>query len=104
MQKQNNSLAVVSFILGVLGLVGLLPLIGSLLAIVLGHLARRQVAADPDQDGDGLALTGLIIGYIGLVLACSGLLVALVFSGGSLLTALIAIFVSTPTSAMLLLS
>jgi hypothetical protein len=103
-QKQNNSLAVVSFILGVLGLVGLLPLIGSLLAIVLGHLARRQVAADPDQDGDGLALTGLIIGYIGLVLACSGLLVALVFSGGSLLTALIAIFVSTPTSAMLLLS
>ncbi|MDG1484204.1 MAG: DUF4190 domain-containing protein [Myxococcota bacterium] len=103
MHKQNNSLAVVSFILGLLGLVGLLPLIGSLFAIVLGHMARRQIAADPSQDGEGLALTGLIVGYIGLVLACSGLLVVLVFSGGSLLTALLAIFVSTPASAMLLL-
>jgi len=102
-QKQNNSLAVVSFILGLLGLVGLLPLIGSLFAIVLGHMARRQIAADPSQDGDGLALTGLVVGYIGLVLACSGLLVWLLFSGGSLLTAMLALFVSTPASAMLLL-
>lgn len=103
MQKQNNSLAVVSLILGLLGLFGLLPLIGSLLAIILGHMARRQIAADPTQDGDGLALTGLITGYIGLVVACSGFLVAMMFFGGSLMAMLMAIFASAPTSAMMFL-
>jgi len=32
-------------------------------AIVLGHIARKQIA-ERQEDGDGLALAGLIIGYI----------------------------------------
>ena len=88
MQKQNNSLAIISFIMGLTGLLGLIPLIGSILAVVLGHLARRQIAADPTQSGDGLALTGLITGYIGLVLACSGILVVTLFFGGSIMAVL----------------
>ncbi|MFT5680188.1 MAG: hypothetical protein ACI8RZ_001094 [Myxococcota bacterium] len=103
MKKQNNSLAIISLILGLCGLFGLLPLIGSILAIILGHMARRQIAANPEQDGDGLALTGLLSGYIGLVLACTGFLVMMMFFGGSLVAMLAAIFASTPTSASILL-
>ena len=99
MQKQNNSLAIISLIMGLLGLFGLIPLIGSILAVVLGHLARRQIAADPTQAGDGLALTGLITGYIGLVLACSGLLVVTLFFGGSIM----AVFASMASSASMML-
>lgn len=43
-----------------------LPLVGNGLAIILGHVARRRCKADPNLDGSGLALAGLIIGYIGL--------------------------------------
>ena len=91
MQKQNNSLAIVSLILGLMGF-GMLPLIGSLLAIILGHIARRQIAADETQSGDGLALTGLISGYIGLVLTCSGLIVVIVFFGSSLMAMIGSVF------------
>jgi hypothetical protein len=34
-------------------------------AVVLGHVARRQVR-QTGQRGDGMALTGLILGYIGI--------------------------------------
>jgi len=99
MQKQNNSLAIISFIMGILGLFGLIPLIGSILAVVLGHLARRQIAADPSQDGDGIALAGLIMGYVGLVLACSGILVMTLFFGGSIM----AFFAAMASSASMML-
>lgn len=35
-------------------------------AIICGHIARAQIKRT-GQDGDGLALAGLILGYIGLV-------------------------------------
>ena len=103
MQKQNNSLALISLVLGLCGLFGLLPLIGSILAIVLGHMARRQIAADPTQDGDGLALTGLISGYIGLVISCSGILVVMLFFGGSIMAMIAAIFAGAPVDASMML-
>lgn len=99
MQKQNNSLAIISFIMGILGLFGLIPLIGSILAVVLGHLARRQLAADPSQAGDGIALAGLIMGYVGLVVACSGILVVTLFFSGSLM----ALIAGLASSASMLL-
>ena len=36
-------------------------------AIIMGHIARRQIKLSGEQ-GDGMALAGLILGYIGLVL------------------------------------
>jgi hypothetical protein len=35
-------------------------------AIILGHKARRQIRQTGEQ-GDGLALTGLILGYVGTI-------------------------------------
>ncbi len=42
-------------------------LLGTIPAIVLGHLARRQIRQRGEQ-GAGLALAGLILGYAGLAL------------------------------------
>jgi Domain of unknown function (DUF4190) len=59
-----NVTAVFSLIFGALCWVAI-PFIGAIVAVVCGHIARREIRrAPPDtMDGDGLALTGLILGY-----------------------------------------
>jgi hypothetical protein len=56
-----NVLAWVSFGLG-LGAI-MMGLVTSIPAIILGHIARRQIRERGEQ-GDGAALTGLIAGYV----------------------------------------
>ncbi|WP_373740825.1 DUF4190 domain-containing protein [Neisseria sp.] len=61
----SNGLSVVSLVFGILGFV-ILPFIGSIVAVITGHIARRKIRRT-GQDGSGLALAGLILGYIGLI-------------------------------------
>lgn len=65
-----NTLAIISFICGLLGLVGGIPSVGvlNIVAIVMGHMARSQIRQNPNEDGAGMALAGLIMGYIGLLI------------------------------------
>jgi hypothetical protein len=56
---RTNSVAVVALVLGFV-----FPL--TLAAIPLGHIARRQIARTGER-GDGLAVAGLVLGYLGLV-------------------------------------
>ena len=80
--RQTSTLAVVSLISGILGWC-LLPLIGSIVAIVTGHMARGEIRRAPERlEGDGLALAGLILGYSMLVVGIIGIVLALVFFGG----------------------
>lgn len=80
--RQTNVLAVVSLIGGLAGW-SVLPLIGSLVAIVTGHLARGEIRRQPERyDGDGLAIAGLVLGYLALGLAILTLLGFLLFFGG----------------------
>ncbi|HVF20623.1 MAG TPA: DUF4190 domain-containing protein [Mycobacteriales bacterium] len=63
-----NRLAVASLLLALLWLFG----VGALLAIVLGVLALRQIAASGDAQGDaqggrGFARAGIVLGALGLV-------------------------------------
>jgi len=63
-----------ALICGILSLLVVLviPIIGIVLggvAITLGVLARKEIAASPELEGDGLALAGVITGAISLVLA-----------------------------------
>lgn len=64
-----STLAVVSLVFGILSWL-VLPFVGALIAVVCGHLARSEIRrSEPGSlSGDGLALTGLILGY--LHLAC----------------------------------
>lgn len=62
---QPNVLAILSLALSLFWLVG----VGSIGAVVLGHMAKRQIAAsDGRQTGASLATAGLIIGYVGVAI------------------------------------
>jgi hypothetical protein len=59
-----NGLAVGSFVLSLLWLFG----VGSVLAVIFGHVALRQIKRSQGrQSGRGLAVAGLIIGYVGFL-------------------------------------
>jgi hypothetical protein len=58
----NDGKAIASLVLGLTGLCG----IGSLLAIILGHQSRGQ-AKRQGREPSGMALAGVILGYVGLV-------------------------------------
>lgn len=63
---KTSTLAIVSLVFGILGLF----FIGSLIGIITGHLARSEIRkSEGCLEGDALALTGLITGYIGFILA-----------------------------------
>lgn len=53
----SNVLAVLALVFGLLG--------GGLVAVVLGHLARGQIRRTGER-GDGMAIAGLVLGYLGL--------------------------------------
>ena len=69
MEKQRNSaIATASLILGILSFP--LGLIGSIPAIICGHIATSRIRKNPDEyTGEGKALAGLILGYLNTVLA-----------------------------------
>lgn len=57
-------LAVASLLLSGIGF--LIPLVGSIFAIAFGHLARHRCKSRPGLSGSGIAIAGLIMGYLGL--------------------------------------
>ena len=52
--------------------------IGSILAIVFGNMARRQIRTEGGE-GSGLATAGIVIGWIGLVVMVAYAIFFLVF-------------------------
>jgi hypothetical protein len=56
-----NGLAVASLVLGILWIWW----IGSVLAVIFGHVALSQIGKN-NQGGRGLAIAGLVLGYIGI--------------------------------------
>lgn len=67
-----SSMATVSLISGILGWV-LLPIIGPIVAVITGHMAKREIRDSGGQiGGDGLATAGLVLGYVQIGLAVVG--------------------------------
>ncbi len=80
--RQTSGLAVVSLVMGILSWL-LLPILGSLTAIITGHMARSEIRRQPERmDGDGLAIAGLVLGYAQLIVSLLALLVVFLFFGG----------------------
>lgn len=80
--KPTNPLAITSLICGIASYVGI-PILGAIAAIILGHLARSQIRDRGNTEGgDGMALAGLILGYVHFALVCLAFgLIFLVFGG-----------------------
>lgn len=73
-QQEQNQKALWSMILGILGLV-CCWLVTSIPAIVLGHMAKQEIAASGGrQGGQGMAQAGFIMGIIGTALGVLGLI------------------------------
>ena len=86
-RSSTSSLAIVSLVFGVLTWV-MLPFVGALVAVICGHLARSEIRRAPiDQrmEGDGMAIAGLVLGYVQLtfsVLLAIFVIAMLVFGFG----------------------
>jgi hypothetical protein len=57
-----NGMAIASMVLGIVWLYG----VGSILALVFGYQARRQIELS-GQRGTGMATAGIVLGWVGLV-------------------------------------
>lgn len=86
-RSTTSSMAIVSLVFGILAWV-MLPFVGALIAVICGHLARAEIRRAPvDQriEGDGMAVAGLVLGYVQLtfsVLAVIFVIAMLVFGFG----------------------
>jgi hypothetical protein len=64
--KTTNTLAIVSLVLGIMGLCG--SFLFSIPAWITGHMALKQFTENPEQEGQGMAKAGRILGIVGTVL------------------------------------
>lgn len=76
--RRTSGQAIASLVFGVLSVIGGgFLLIPPLLAVVLGHFAVGACNRDPGLDGKGLAIAGLVLGWVAL----AGWLAFLFFGG-----------------------
>lgn len=64
-QKVTNGLAITSMVLGIVWIGWL----GSILALVFGYIAKKQInQSGGRQGGKGMAIAGIVLGWIGVAL------------------------------------
>lgn len=79
--RPTSSSAILSLIAGILGLT-LFPVLGSVVALVTGYAARSEIrGADGAIGGEGLAVAGIVLGWIGVGMLLLGLCGVVFFVG-----------------------
>lgn len=79
--RKSEQLAVLSLIFSILGLFGFCCgffMTAAIAGIVCGHVALSRIKANPELEGRGLALAGVVIGYV----AVAGWLAWILLFGG----------------------
>ncbi len=66
---KTNGLAIASLVLGIIWLFWL----GSILAVIFGHIALSQTKKDPSISGRGMAIAGVTLGWVGVAILVIGL-------------------------------
>jgi ABC-type antimicrobial peptide transport system permease subunit len=80
--RRTSSMAIVSLVAGLLGWT-FAPWLGSIIAIITGHMARTEIRRDPaGLEGDGLAVAGLVLGWAMILLSVFTVLAIVLFFGG----------------------
>lgn len=79
-QRTTNTLAVLSLAFGI-GAWLLLPVIGAIVAIVCGHMARSEIRRAPvgSVEGDGMAVVGLVLGYVQIAFTVASMVFVIAF-------------------------
>ncbi len=67
-ERKRSGKAIGALVCGIISLI-LFGIILGVVAVVLGTMARKEIRENPNLDGDGMALAGIITGAIGAVLA-----------------------------------
>jgi len=76
-----STMATVSLIAGILGFF-LFPLLGSIIALITGYMARQETrAVPPKASGDGMATAGIVMGWIQIGLAVIGVCCVIAYFG-----------------------
>ncbi|HRG17151.1 MAG TPA: DUF4190 domain-containing protein [Pseudomonadota bacterium] len=77
-----STYAILSLAFGIMAWI-MAPLLGAIVAVVCGHLARAEIRRSPHPlEGDGMALAGLVLGYLQIALALVLALIMAIFFGG----------------------
>jgi hypothetical protein len=80
--RRTSSMAIVSLVAGLLGWT-FAPWLGSIIAIITGHMARAEIRRDPaGLEGDGLAVAGLVLGWAMILLSVFTVVAIVLFFGG----------------------
>ncbi|MGH8115808.1 MAG: DUF4190 domain-containing protein [Rhodanobacteraceae bacterium] len=82
---RTSSLAIVSLVFGVLAYFAL-PGVGALVAVICGHSARSEIRRAPPGsiEGDGMALAGLILGWIQIAWALAAIVLIILLAAGAI--------------------
>ena len=76
--KKDSGLAIASLICGIAAWI-IFPVVAAIAAVVTGHLAKKEIRESGGTvGGDGMALAGLLLGYIQLGLAVLGIIIVIV--------------------------
>ena len=79
--RETNPWAIVSLVSSILSWIGLFGL-GGIVGIIAGVVARNQIRDSAGrQEGDGLALAGIIVGAANIALVCIGLMCVMAMFG-----------------------
>lgn len=65
--QKTNGLSIASLIASILGIIGVLPFVGSLAGAIMGHISLGQIKRT-GEGGRGMALAGVIVGWAGVAL------------------------------------
>ena len=81
--SRTSTTAVLSLVFGIVCWVGL-PFLGAIAAVICGHVARGEIrrAAPGAIEGDGMAIAGLVLGWIHLALFALAFIAIMLFFGG----------------------
>jgi len=80
---RTSTTAIFSLVFGIVCWIAI-PFIGAVLAVVCGHSARAEIRRAPPGtlEGDGMAVAGLVLGYVHLALFALAMMVLFLFLGG----------------------
>jgi len=93
--QHTNSMSIASLVSGILAW-PLCPIVGGVLAVIFGHVARNQIKQSGEAGG-GMAIAGLVLGYANIGVAVLGIIAWIfLFVGTAILGTIVPSVSTTP--------